>query len=245
MSKEYGLQLLSRNSVILSQLLFWKFLNTDMINKLINLFGMPGVNGEIVHHIATERAARGLDMCGVVISSHVYGFDNKNSTIILEIVKNGIAFLHLSIHLRPTAFNSKSAGPIHMRKEIYSTYSPKPPRKTQYVSIFVCQPKDKPNSLEFAIINQSTSALPITHVHECELRDEMDVIIAVLNRLFDQDNKAFYIGDVDILAPVHNTTDAVLKNIDAVRTHVTRKNVGYHKFECMVCKVGFYRFYIP
>ena len=54
----------------------------------------------------------------------------------------------------------------------------------------------------------------------------MDVIITVFNRIFDEDNKEFYIGDSNTFAQVHNTTNLVLKNINSTRTHVTRKNVG-------------------
>ena len=54
----------------------------------------------------------------------------------------------------------------------------------------------------------------------------MDVIITVLNNLFDEDNSEYYIGDEDTLFPIHNNTNVILGNINTYTQHVTRKNKG-------------------
>lgn len=58
------------------------------------------------------------------------------------------------------------------------------------------------------------------------LQQEMDVIITVLNRLFDENNKELYIGNSNNLTPLHNNLDNVLKNINIVKKKVSRRNVG-------------------
>jgi hypothetical protein len=53
----------------------------------------------------------------------------------------------------------------------------------------------------------------------------MDVIISVLNRLFDEDDE-YYIGNNSIVYPIHNKTNLVLNNINKHTTILTRKNKG-------------------
>jgi hypothetical protein len=53
----------------------------------------------------------------------------------------------------------------------------------------------------------------------------MDVIINVLNRLFDEDDE-YYIGNNSTLYPIHKKTNLVLNNINKHTTIITRKNKG-------------------
>ena len=58
------------------------------------------------------------------------------------------------------------------------------------------------------------------------------VIIDVLNKLFDEDNQKYYVGNynkvsyVQPLYPIHNKTNTVLKNINLFTKYSMRKNMG-------------------
>lgn len=54
----------------------------------------------------------------------------------------------------------------------------------------------------------------------------MNVIMTVLNRLFDEDNTDFYIGRQNKLFPIHKNTNAILENINHHSHIVSRKNKG-------------------
>ncbi len=103
---------LHRNIIIASQKILWSFLDSEMINKLVNLFDDTdkSSNDKMRIYIENERIKRGLDTSGVTVKTLVYGHTDSNSTLHLEINKNNSDFLHLSIHLHVKSFNPKAAG---------------------------------------------------------------------------------------------------------------------------------------
>ncbi len=54
----------------------------------------------------------------------------------------------------------------------------------------------------------------------------MDVIIAVLNRLFDENNTELYVGKKQNMFEIHNRTNNILNKINQYSKHVSRKNKG-------------------
>ena len=54
----------------------------------------------------------------------------------------------------------------------------------------------------------------------------MDVILAVMNRLFDEDDKEYYIGSPDIIYPIHKRTENVLVNVNRPNVIPKRRNKG-------------------
>ncbi len=54
----------------------------------------------------------------------------------------------------------------------------------------------------------------------------MNVILTVLNRLFDEENTDFYIGNKDKTREISNTANKVLNNINKYSLLTTRKNIG-------------------
>lgn len=54
----------------------------------------------------------------------------------------------------------------------------------------------------------------------------MDVIINVLNRLFNEKDTELYIGNKDKIYPVHNKINKVLNSNNNHSTLVSRKNKG-------------------
>lgn len=98
-------QLDDRSKIIQSQDLFGKFLDADIINKLIHLFDIKntnvGKNDKIIKYIEDERRKQELDNTNILIESEVYGYDKQNSTLYLSIKKNNKDFIHLTIHIAP------------------------------------------------------------------------------------------------------------------------------------------------
>lgn len=233
-------QLGVRKPIIKSHTRFGKFLDSDIINKLITLF----TNGDIIKYIKDERKAKGLNNAGIKIKTKVSGTKNNKSSLYLNIEKNGNKFLHLSIHLIANKLNSENAGLIHFYKNIFNStakanISKKP---LVYALIKVEQPVNKPKSLNFSIANGYTTNKRITNAgkYDNELQNEMNVIITVLNRLFDEKNKEFYVGfknyyinntnyyftPIHKFYPIHNQTNNVLQNINNHSGLTKRKNKG-------------------
>jgi hypothetical protein len=227
-------QLQDRNTIIKSQILLENFLNTDIVNKLVHLFddkydNYLGRAHKLTTYIEDERKLRKLNNTNVSFVSYVYNYNKDNSTLYLGIQKNKKDFIHLTIHLVPKALNPKNSGIIHIVKNIYKNKTTKRTRPLTYALISVKQPPFKTKSLEFSIdYGYNTPGISNSHIYDHDIQKEMDVIITVLNRLFDEDNKEFYIGDNDntIIYPIHNKTNLVLNNINKHTTIITRKNKG-------------------
>ena len=190
-------------------------------------------NDKITNYIEKERIEKGLDTSTISIKSEIDGEKDRELTLHLRIINDGKDLLHLSIHLSPQSFKPQDTGAIHIVKNIYSTQEPtvlskKVLKKLKAALITVHEPIDKPNSLEFAIGDGYTtpSEIPNSELYDPMLQKEMDVILTVLNRLFDEDNKEYYIGNKDKLVPIHTKTNAVLETMNTHNRHVTRKNRG-------------------
>jgi hypothetical protein len=222
----------TRNDIIKSQIHFGNFLNADIINKLIHLFdekynNYVNKNHKITKYIENERKIEGLDSNNVKILSYVYGETKENSTLFLQIKKNNKDFIHLTIHLIPRNLNPDLAGIIHIDKNIYKIKSKNKIKNKSYALIYVNRPINKQRSLEFSIADGYTT-LGVTNAnkYDSEIQKEMNIIITVLNRLFDEDNQEYYIGNKNIIYPIHNKTNLVLNNINKHTSLITRKNKG-------------------
>ena len=224
-------QLNQRNTIFQSQKRFWSFLDSNMINKLVHLFDDESKNSnvKISNYIENERQIQGLDMTHVTISGEVYGQKEAKPTLHLGIKKNNKDFLHLSLHLSIDTLNPKNQGPIHFLKNVYCKKG-NVGKKLAYALILIRQPENKPKSLEFSIADGYSTKLNNAHLYDYELQQEMKVIITVLNRIFDEDNKEFYIGNENKLFSIHNKTDTVLENINRFSKSVTLKNKGVRMY---------------
>jgi hypothetical protein len=231
-------QLDVRKSIIDSHTRFGKFLDSDITNKLINIF----TNGDIIKYIKDERKAKGLNNAGIKIKTKVSGTKNNKSSLYLNIEKNGKHLVHLSIHLIANKLNSKNAGLIHFYKNIFDLKTAPSKKPLLYALIKVEKPANKPKSLEFSIANGYTTNQSIQNAdtYNPELHQEMDVIITVLNRLFDEKNTEFYVGfknyyindtnyyftPLHKFYPIHNQTNNILQNINNHSRLTKRKNKG-------------------
>ena len=227
-------ELIKREQVIQSQIQFGKFLDSDIINHLVYLFN----TNIMIKYIEDERKKSNLTNDTIKIKSESYGEHKKNSSLYVGIIKNGIDFLHLTIHLSPNGLNSDKHGMIHFCKDIYietmmqnnhlsKNKIKKNYGKHLYALISVQKPHAKPNSLEFSVDDDFlTTNLPNATIYDPELEDEMNAILKVLNKLFNEKNDEFYVGNKNKLVPIHNQTNAILENINTRSKFFTRKNFG-------------------
>lgn len=225
MAKYTQNELNKRDNIIKSQILFGNFLNKEIINELINLFE----EGGIIKYIENERKLRDLDNTNVKFESKIYGFNKDNSTLNLTMYRNNIKFLHLSIHLTVKFLEPKNTGIIHISKNVYKG---KTSKKHRYALIKVFHPENNTSSLLFSIADgYDTPGIKNENSYEDELQKEMDVIISVLNNIFNQKNYRFYIGKKKELINIHNKTDDVLRNINKRINYTQRKNRGNTYFQ--------------
>jgi hypothetical protein len=135
-------------------------------------------------------------------------------------------FLHFSIHIAPKNLDLKHSGMIHMYKNVYNIQEKKRNKKL-YALIKINIPENKPNSLVFSIADgYNTPEIKNEDSYEKELQQEMDVIITVLNKLFDEKERNFYLGYDKIMINIHNKTNNVLRNINTRTKYIKRKNIG-------------------
>jgi hypothetical protein len=222
-------QLLNRNKIIKTHPQFGNLLDGRLINVLINLFDEDDLthNIKIKEYIKDERKNQGLNDSNVIIKSEAYRHDINEYSLILKIIKNGIEMVHLTIHLTPTTLAPELNGVIHFYKNTYKYKVSSRKRYKLYALISVKQPIHKQQSLEFAIANgYNTPSVTNATAYDSELQKEMKVIITVLNRLFNESNTEFYIGDQDKLYPLHKDIDRILNNINSHTQIVSRKNKG-------------------
>ena len=222
-------ELNKRNKIIKSHVLFGNFLDRDIINRLVNLFDENSNDDDkIIQYIKDERKLSGLNDANIVIKSELYGETINKPILLLKIVKNNKDILHLTLHLVPKTLNSSKHGIVHMYKNIYNPKITGSKRYKLYALILVTQPANKPHSLEFSIEYgyNTPSNIPNSNTLDSDIKKEMDAIIVVLNRLFDEDNTKFYVGNRKGLETIHIETNTVLNNINNHTTLVTRKNKG-------------------
>lgn len=233
-------ELQKRNAIIQSQLLLGNFLNTDVINRLIHLFyQIPPKNGspQIHNYIEDERKVRGLDP-SIIVTNEVHSINSDNSTLHLQLKKDGIDFIHLTIHLVVHTIHPQDSGMIHIAKNIYKKKNSRSTKIKSYAIILVEQQPGKPDSLHFSIGDgYNTPHVKNANIYDPIIQQEMNVIIDVLNRLFDEDNKEFYIGirhrdntnyvnnHYKLYEP-HKLTNTVLQNMNMHSKYNTRRNKG-------------------
>ena len=209
-----------RYNIIESQKIFWSFLDSNIINNLIHLFDDTDPSPDkISKYVENERKIRGLDYETIV--GKVYREDDLGYNLLLEIIKDNKRFLHISFHITPNSFNINKYGPIHIYKNTYKE-GHMVTKKKRYSLIKVSIPDDKPNSLVFSIPDgYKTEGVNINEKH---IEEEMDIIISVLNNIFDEKHE-YYIGNKDKIVHIHDLANTIQKNINK-STNVTRKNKG-------------------
>jgi hypothetical protein len=218
MGKYSQQELNNREKIFQTHKYIIEFMDKYTLNNLINLFDISN-NDNIVKYIENERRKRGLDSSNVSFQSEIYGENVNNSTLFFMIKKNGNDYLHLTIHLSIKSLNPKRDGIIHMKKNYYK-------EKNNYALILISKLNNKPDSLVFSIANgYNTPDIKNAQIYDPEIQKEMDVIIHVLNRIFDEEDE-IYVGKMNRLITTHNKIPLILKNINRHSKYATRKNKG-------------------
>lgn len=117
---------------------------------------------------------------------------------------------------------------IHIAKNIYKKKNSRSTKIKSYAIILVEQQPGKPDSLHFSIGDgYNTPHVKNANIYDPIIQQEMDVIITVLNRMFDEDNHDFYIGKPrESFYNIHLTTNSILENMNKHTKLITRKNKG-------------------
>lgn len=239
MNRQKDDNLYQRIQALQSQKQLIKYLNSDIINKLIHLFDNKE-NG-ITKYIENERKRRGLETSNIVYKSQLYGDSMNNPTLLLEMIKNNKVILHLSIHLKFHILTPKSTGFIHISKNSLKSVRKSVRKNITNTIIHVEAPPSKSKSLNFSIDKQYLNYILNNLLQfnfklnktnyknletlKTEITQEVDIIITVLNKLFDETSE-YYIGNSNSLMHIHDRTDTVLQTMDTYTEHATRKNKG-------------------
>lgn len=214
---------LTKKNIINSHLLFGDIFDLYSINRVVNLF----TTGTIARYVEQERTNNNLSNVGVDIISYIYGTNTGNTTLHLQIKKQKKDFIHLSIHLAPGWLTSgtKDNGIVHIYKDIYDTNVYKKKKYLLYAIYRLEHPPNKPGSLQFSIDHgYSTTSYPSASPnfnsdikqYDSEVKQEMDVITNVLNKLFDEDNIDYYIGDYHKKYPIKSNEQIQFIEVDNI-----------------------------
>jgi hypothetical protein len=222
-------------SIIHSHKKFSTVLDKFMINRLNSWFKN---NGKVTEFIREERRRSGLDDTNTIVESSVYGTEVNNTTFQILIKKGGKDFVHLSIHLAPEFLETtmKDSGIVHIVKNIYKSRVVSR-RKDYYIkSIYaISQPEGKYHSLHFEIRQRYSTPSTIVknvNMYDDEVKQEMNVITRVLNKMFDEDDIEHYVGDYHSIhhniqsnTPTEPNTPNIIRNINTRTKFISRRNL--------------------
>ena len=229
-------ELAARQPILQTHITLGSYLDINIIRKLIQLFNntYDSYNTDKFYkYVEAERKLKKYDNTNISFKQAVHNLEKDDPTLHFSILKNGIELIHLSIHLAMKGLTPKNSGIIHIKKNIYTKGQPGSIKKKLYALISVQIPTGKPNSLEFTLADGITTPfMPNHQTRDPEIQQEMKVIIDVLNKLFDEENKEYYIGssnsNSDKIVEIHPNTNRILESINAHTTYYTRKNKGVY-----------------
>jgi hypothetical protein len=233
MPKYTPAELQKRDAIIQTHRLFGDVLDADMINSLVYLFDKKRINNKdtIRQYIEEERMKRGINDTDKTTNSEIYDHTRNTATLHIDINKNNMKLIHFTIHLTLHTLHPKDNGMIHFSKDIYRISY----KKQFYALVAVVRPQGKPHSLEFYIPEefQTTPDAPNSSIYDMEVQQEMDIIITVMNHLFDEKHK-YYIGNIlhpssdelKNIYPYYKNTNTVLNDINMYSKIKTRRNTG-------------------
>lgn len=192
---------LTKREIIDSHILLGDVYDRYSINRLVCLFNKQ----MIAKYIYEERRSRQMNANGITIESGIYGIEKDNSTLVFIMKKQNKPFLHFTLQFAPEWLSDgpNDHGVVRIYKDVYDSSIPEKMKYLLYAVYFLEHPHNKPKSLTFSIAyGHSTPLYPTARQpyiddilrHDEEVKEEMDVITTVLNRLFDEDN-VYYIGN--------------------------------------------------
>jgi hypothetical protein len=200
MSSDYTTTIQQRRRIHRSHLLLSRFMSLHTINQLLHIFDPIILNDDVTTHhirkyILNENTKQGINMNKRNLSiSTVVSDPANNPTCIAKILYHGRPFLHLSIHLAPTDKEIDNHGMIHLVKDYYCVGRKVMPIGECRVRIKVTSIDDKPGSLSFELNDDIPPPADADTSMEPIMKTEMDILMTVLNRLFNQNEPWYYVG---------------------------------------------------
>jgi len=218
-----------RKSILQSHMRLGNFLDIDIINTLMHLFDKNyneyvNQRHKITTYIEDERRAQHLEKAKIKIKTKISGFNTHAPYLYIGIIKNGKDFIHLTIHLVIEKLKSKNSGIIHITRNVYR--DARVSKGAPFYALITVKPA-KERSLIFELDERQNAANARAPIAD-EVKAETNVILTVLNRLFDEDNPEFYVGTPQYssrnrLNPIHPFTEKAIININNMSLG-TRKN---------------------
>jgi hypothetical protein len=183
---------------------------------------------------------------GITVTSLVKGFqmheinEDNDPMCIVKILYNNKNLIHLTIHLAPTRLFPYEHGMIHIVKDCYKSRRKRIFSPMVTMRIHVSTPLNKPLSKHFTLIDDTH---PIyghagDAATENRIKEESDILIGVLNKMFNQDEPFYYIGHpqgnmVNLnnqtatpAFPKQPITDLILNQMNRPAVKFSRKNKG-------------------
>jgi len=220
------------------------FFNGWNINRLIYLFDSKPSYNDPIHNIAAyiheEHKRRGINTSNLYVKSRVHGITNPkpDPMCIVEIKYNKKTLVHLTIHLAPEQLKASAHGMIHLVKNIYQNSKKYGTLKNGGRVRLLATKSNNSKSLFFTIMDGRAPPLQGNISLDPIIQQEMDVLVSVLNKLFDEHDREHYVGDftapselvnmntIPPIRPNHPNTPLVTSQINMYGIAITRKNKG-------------------
>jgi hypothetical protein len=231
-----------------SHQLLGSFFSGWVLNRLIHLFDADPTFNDPVHNIVAyideEHKLRKIDTTDITVVSRVHGHlrPKPDPMCIAEISYKGVPIVHLTIHVAPNRLLPAQHGMIHLVKNHYQN-------KSKYgvlsdgarVRLLAIVPKNKPNSLFFRIMDGKAPPSQGNISLDPIIQKEMKVLVAVLNKIFDEKDLKHYVGSFPVpngqlfnmntpgippIRPPNPKTPLVVSQVNATGIAITRQNKG-------------------
>jgi hypothetical protein len=228
-------------------------ISLEMLDRLNMFFdpiqkGPPAVyadpNHNIITYIYKEHINEGTPVPpDITYISKVHKPTDDDPKYILEVYKGKIKLIHLTIHIAPTSLKRKHHGMIHIVRNVYNNPKKYGTRKN-YATMRIQAFKDtaKPQSRAFKIVgNRSPPPHPNAQQYDADVTRESDILIKVLNNIFDERKTYLYANNeiasrkvnhtyIPPSVPPHTHTNPIAMKINSHnQTIFSRGNQGqYH-----------------
>jgi len=176
--------------------------------------------------------------------SRVHGHlrPNPDPMCIAEISYKKSPIVHLTIHLAPKTLLPLQHGMIHLVKNHYQNKSKYGRLKdAARIRLLAARSIDKPNSLIFKIMDGLAPPAKGNISLESIIQQELLVLLAVINMIFDENDRKHYIGNLKLpesellnmntsgIPPIRNAnpkTPSIVSQLNKIGIAITRQNKG-------------------
>ena len=219
------------------------FFDESILANLTHLFDANPIYNDpkhnIVAYIVNEHTKQQIPTNDLIISSVVHGISKGDPMLIAKIKYKNKPLVHFTIHLAPDRLNKSAHGMVHLVKNIYQNSRKYGTLKNRgRVRLFVSIPQNKPRSLHFTIMDGRNPPKKGNTTNDYIVQREMDILITVMNKIFDENDHYHYVGNfqlpgqmvnINVLPPIrpyHTNMPTIAQQINTYGLAITRKNKG-------------------